>query len=242
MQGDLADLPLLGVLELVHFSRKTGVLEVNSKVPFNFTFVQGEIVEGGILDWLGLDAINALPLSPEAGRFHFHSREIAGQPIKPFARLMGDWAHLVDEWSRVCGLIGSPSRVLRGNLSGYEEGRSVRAVARQGGEKLFTVAQRAADAVASGKLSLTDRYAWHVLRIRHPRSSGSELLVGSSLEHVLDGQHNLGELIAQGYSEQELREFLLHELREGLRFPGAGWVLRDLAWETENLTQTARAV
>lgn len=239
MQGDLADLPLLGVLELMHFSRKTGVLEVGSPIPFNLTFVHGEIVEGGVLDWIGLDAINSLPLSPERGRFHFHTDEGGGKPIKPFARLMGDWAHLADEWSRVCGVIGSPSRVLKGRLPAFGEGRSVRAVARHSGESLFRVAQQAAEGVGNGTLELTDRFAWHVLRLRHPRSRLPEALPTGSLERLFDGQHNIGELIAQGYSERDVREFLLSELRAGLRFPGAGWVLRDLAWELEGVREPA---
>ncbi|CAM3369646.1 hypothetical protein DESA109040_09885 [Deinococcus saxicola] len=28
-----------------------------------------------------------------------------------------------------------------------------------------------------------------------------------------------------------MRDYLLGELRLGLRFPGSGWVLRDLVWE-----------
>lgn len=234
MQGDLADLPLLGVLELLHFSRKTGVLEVDGPIPFTLAYVQGEIVDGGIFDWVGMDAITSLPLAPERGKFNFAPNEAGGPAMKPFSRLMGDWAHLADEWQRVCRVIGSPSRVLRGNDL-YQEGRSVRSVARQTGESLFKASQAAADAVTNGRLSLTDRYAWHVLRIRHPKSRGNEKLPSGSLERLMDGQRNLGELIAEGHAPATVRAFLLAELRGGLRFPGAGWVLRDLAWEVEML-------
>ncbi|WP_027482770.1 DUF4388 domain-containing protein, partial [Deinococcus pimensis] len=146
MQGELADLPLIGVLELMHFSRKTGVLEVGAPIPFALTFVNGEIVDGGVLDWVGLDAIFTLPPSPERGRFVFHGREEGGRPLMPFAHLTTEWGRLADEWQRVCEVIGSPSRVLRGALPGFQEGRSVRAAARASGEPLFVVAQRAAEA------------------------------------------------------------------------------------------------
>ncbi len=243
MQGDLADLPLIGVLELIHFSRKSGVLDVNAPVPFTLSFSGGEVVAGGVLDWEGLDAIYTLPPTPERGRFAF-SPESASDgadvqlPLKPFARLVGDWAHLADEWRRVRGVIGSPSRVLRPPTSSdqtgpYAHGRSVRAVARASGEPLFDVAKQAAEAAAAGRLELSDRYAWHALRLRHPRSHGPEQAPGGSLERLLDGQLNLGELIDEGHPAEQLRAFLLRELRAGLRFPGAGWVLRDLAWEEE---------
>lgn len=237
MQGELADLPLIGVLELMHFSRKTGVLEVGAPIPFALTFVNGEIVDGGVLDWVGLDAIFTLPPAPERGRFVFHGREQGGRPLMPFAHLTTEWGRLADEWQRVCTTIGSPSRVLKGALPGFAEARSVRAVARTSGEPLFVVAQRAAEAVASGKLELTDRYAWHVLRIRHPRARGADTTPAGSLERLMDGQRNLGELVAQGHDAGDLRTFLLGELRGGLRFPGSGWVLRDLAWELEHTVE-----
>lgn len=243
MQGDLADLPLLGVLELLHFCRKTGVLEVDAPLPFALTFVGGEVVEGGLLDWAGLDAVCSLPLTPSEGRFHFKSGERGGPVLRPFARLMGDWAHAADEWRRVCAVLGSPSRVLCAAVSGtahesaseYAGGRSVRAVARHAGEPLFDVARRAADLTLRGELEVTDRFAWHVLRLRHPRSRTPDALPPGSPERLLDGQLNLGELIERGQAPHDLRAFLLREIRAGLRFPGAGWVLRDLAWEAEAL-------
>jgi hypothetical protein len=42
---------------------------------------------------------------------------------------------------------------------------------------------------------------------------------------------NLGQLIEQGFALNDVREYLLGELRLGLRFPGSGWVMRDLIWE-----------
>ncbi|PJI52200.1 GTPase-activating protein, partial [Methylobacterium radiotolerans] len=42
MQGLLSDLPLLGVLELIHATRQTGVLDVQARVPFTVAFLDGE--------------------------------------------------------------------------------------------------------------------------------------------------------------------------------------------------------
>jgi len=241
MQGELADLPLIGVLELIHFSRKTGLLEVNAPIPFAFSFTAGEITEGGIIDWLGLDAIYTMSQSPERGRFTFTNGEASGTPLKPFSRLVGDWAHLADEWPRQCELIGSPSRVLRGDLPEYTDaGRSIRAVARQTGRPLFEVAQRAVEAVMAGSLEKTNKYAWHVLRIRHPRAQVPEPLPPGSIERLLDGQRNLGEVLQEGVHPDDLRQFLVREVRSGLRFPGAGWLLRDLTWELEHSRMPVR--
>ena len=41
----------------VHVFLKPGVLDVQARVPFTVAFLAGEIVEGGILDWLGVDAV-----------------------------------------------------------------------------------------------------------------------------------------------------------------------------------------
>ena len=224
MQGVLPDIPLIGVLELLHFSRKTGVLNVDAELPFTLAFMGGEIVEGGILDWLGLDAVYCSPLVPESGSFSFQTRDVTGLPLAGFNFLSADWARFSDEWERLCAVIGSPSRVLEGNVPYFEEGRSIRSVARTSNLPLFDVAETAAEGVRSGKLRMVEKFAWYGLKLRRPAAR-------TPLERQLDGERNFGDLIEQGFAPQELREYLLRELQGGLRFPGSGWVLRDLVWE-----------
>ena len=62
MQGLFVDAPLIGVLELLHVSRKTGVLTADAGMPFSLSFQEGQVSGGGIIDWQGLDAIYACPL------------------------------------------------------------------------------------------------------------------------------------------------------------------------------------
>ena len=92
MQGLLTDLPLLGVLELVHATRQTGVLDVQTNVPFTVAFQQGEIVAGGIIDWMGREALQAAPLLPESGSFQFVQREVTATPLGPSEHVTTDWA------------------------------------------------------------------------------------------------------------------------------------------------------
>lgn len=233
MRGVLPDIPLIGVLELLHFSRKTGVLNVEAELPYTLAFMGGEIVEGGILDWLGLDAVYCSPLVPGAGRFVFQSRDVTGLPLSGFNMLSADWARFSDEWERLCAVIASPSRVLEGSVPYFEEGRSVRSVARASNLPLFQVAETAAEGVRAGKLRLVERFAWFGLRLRRPNPR-------TELERLLDGERSFGDLIAAGVGVPELRAYLLSELRAGLRFPGSGWVLRDLVWEEKYLDGTGR--
>ncbi|MPY65779.1 DUF4388 domain-containing protein [Deinococcus sp. SDU3-2] len=233
MQGLLSDLPLLGILELVHTTRQTGVLDVKTEVPFTVAFAGGEIVGGGILDWLGTDAIQAAPLLPSEGSFEFAPRAVEGAALSPYEHFTTDWARASDEWAQLCGVIGSPSRVFRGERPLFDggDGASVRTVARQTGRPLFDVAQEAAAAVQAGQLSPTGRFAWFSLRLL----AGTRRIGTSAIADALDGERTLGDLTDLGHSVDDLRAYLLAEVRAGLRFPGSGWVLRDLIWEGEHL-------
>ncbi len=229
MQGLFTDVPLIGVLSLLHETGQTGVLDVNAEVPFTVAFVDGEIVEGGILDWTGLDALHASPLLTDNGSFSYLRRNVTGRAIAPFEQFTTDWARVSDEWAQISAVIGSPSVVLSGPLPLFDQdrGRSVRAAARDAGLPLFEVASRAADALASGKLRSTGRYAWFGLKLNHQGQRQT------ALTRALDGQYNLGELIERGFSVDEVRRYLMSEVRLGLRFSGSGWVLRDLIWESK---------
>lgn len=231
MQGLFSDVALIGVLELLHISRKTGVLTTDSALPLTLAFQQGEIVEGGILDWLGLDAVLASPLIIEEGSFSFSGRNVTGSPLKPMAHLSADWARASDEWGQICAVIGSPSVVMRGELPGYDspEGRSVRSLARHLSRPLFEMCAEAAEAVTRGTLQPTGKYAWYGLKLREGSQPGQNARIAS----VLDGERNMGELVASGYGAGELRRYLVAAIRGGLRFSGSGWVLRDLIWEQE---------
>ncbi|MBX8463774.1 MULTISPECIES: DUF4388 domain-containing protein [unclassified Deinococcus] len=234
MQGLLSDLPLLGVLELIHTTRQTGVLEVQADVPFTVAFVNGEIVSGGILDWLGSEALHASPMLPESGMFTFEPRAVTGTPLGAYGHFSTDWARISDEWGQVCGVIGSPSRVFQGQLPLFDvpQGRSVRAAAREAEVPLFQVAQVVAQAVRDGRLEPQDRFEWFRLRLMPTRQRAALHPVA----RVLDGERTLGDAVSIGTPLNEVRDYLLGELRLGLRFPGSGWVLRDLVWEQKNLS------
>nr|WP_225430015.1 DUF4388 domain-containing protein [Deinococcus detaillensis] len=230
IQGLFSDVPLIGVLSLLHETGQTGVLDVNAELPFTVAFAHGEVVEGGILDWTGLDALHSSPMLPESGSFSYMRRDVRGSVIAPFEKFTTDWARVSDEWAQIGTIISSPSVVLTGPLPLYdqEKGRSVRAAARDAGLPLFDVASRAADAVSSGKLRPTGRYAWYGLRLNHQGQRQT------ALARALDGNVNLGEVVERGFSASEVRAYLLAEIRLGLRFSGSGWVLRDLVWETKH--------
>lgn len=227
MQGLLSDLPLLGVLELIHTTRQTGVLEVEAQVPYTVAFLGGEIVSGGILDWLGTDALYACPLLADSGSFSFARRPVTGQPLGTYDHLITDWARVGDEWEQLCEVIGSPSRAFQGATPPFEAGRTVRSVARELDRPVFEVAQRVAEATRRGELAPQQRHEWFRLRLR-PAGRRADL---HPVARRLDGQRTLGEVIEQGVTVQQARTYLLGELRLGLRFPGSGWVLRDLIWE-----------
>ncbi|CAM4459331.1 DUF4388 domain-containing protein [Deinococcus marmoris] len=229
MQGLLEDLPLLGILELIHTTRQTGVLDVQAEVPYTVTFVSGEIISGGILDWMGLDALYASPLLPESGTFDFTHRPVAGQPLGPYGHLTTDWARVSDEWEKVCEAIISPSRCFQGDLFPFsgQNGSSVRGAARELDIPVFQAAQMVVGALKQGRLWPLDRYEWYRLRLQ---PAGPRAKVHPVARH-LNGKRTLGEATGAGLPQHDVRDYLLSELRLGLRFPGSGWVLRDLVWE-----------
>lgn len=52
MEGSFSTIPLSDVLEMIHASRGTGFLRLESgKLPLHLHFEEGEVVAGGILDW-----------------------------------------------------------------------------------------------------------------------------------------------------------------------------------------------
>ncbi|SMB92412.1 DUF4388 domain-containing protein [Deinococcus hopiensis] len=234
MQGLLSDLPLMGIMELVNTTRQTGVLEVRTEVPYSVAFLNGEIVGGGILDWLGLDAIHASPLLPTEGEFEFRMSSVTGTSLGPYDHFTTDWARASDEWDMICDVIGSPSRVYRGTLPLFDvpEGRSVRAATREAERPLFEVAQTLSEAVRAGQAEPTGKFAWHNLRLR----AGTTRSTPSPVAAALDGERNLGDVIASGLPEEDVRAHIVAEIRAGLRFPGTGWVLRDLVWEQKYLS------
>ncbi|THF88790.1 DUF4388 domain-containing protein [Deinococcus sp. KSM4-11] len=226
MQGLLSDIPLLGALELIHTTRQTGVLEVQTDVPYTVAFVGGEIVSGGIVDWIGLEALYASPLLAETGSFAFQQKPVTGRPLGAFNHVVSDWARTTDEWQEVCAVISSPSRYYRGAepLFDLEGGRSVRAVAREAEVPVFQVAQFVVRALREGRLEARERFEWFRLKLQAaPRRTGAQP----------EPLQPLGQLIAEGMPLREARARLLNELRMGLRFPGSGWVWRDLVWEVQ---------
>ncbi|GGJ72425.1 DUF4388 domain-containing protein [Deinococcus aquiradiocola] len=232
MQGLFFDAPLIGVLELLHVSRKTGVLTADAELPFFLDFQDGQITNGGIVDWQGLDAIYAAPLLPEQGSFSFRVQDVSGEVLAPYGKITADWARYSDDWSQMCAVIGSPSALFRGDLPLFDdaEGRSVRAAAQSAQLPLFEVAERVVAGIRSGRLFPMDRSAWYALKLRHQLGSGR----GGRVAAALNGEKTMGDLLAEGFTVAELRDYLIFEIRAGLRFPGCGWVLRDLVWEKQH--------
>ena len=232
MQGLFFDAPLIGVLELLHVSRKTGVLTAEAELPFFLDFQDGQITNGGIVDWQGLDAIYAAPLLPEQGSFSFRVQDVSGEVLAPYGKITADWARYSDDWSQMCAVIGSPSALFRGDLPLFDdaEGRSVRAAAQSAQLPLFEVAERVVAGIRSGRLFPMDRSAWYALKLRHQLGSGR----GGRVAAALNGEKTMGDLLAEGFTVAELRDYLIFEIRAGLRFPGCGWVLRDLVWEKQH--------
>lgn len=231
MQGLLSDLPLLGLLELIHASRQTGVLEVESDVPFTVAFQKGEIVSGGILDWLGTEALYSCSLLPSRGRFHFEPRGVTGQPLAPYDLFTTEWARVSDEWAEVCTYIGSPSRLFSGDVPLFNEhgGRSIRAAARKGNKPLLELSQQVAEDIRERRLKPINRFAWFGLLI----NPDSQYATDHPVTLLLDGERNLGEIVDLAQDVNIVREYLLQAIQDGLRFQGSGWVLRDLIWENQ---------
>ncbi len=231
MQGLFFDAPLIGVLELLHVSRKTGVLTADAGLPFSLSFLEGEVVTGGIIDWQGLDAIYACPLLPDQGSFSFAAQSVTGEGLASYGKVTADWARYSDDWSQICAVVGSPSAMFRGDLPLFDgaEGRSIRAASRSSQLPLFDVAERVLAGVKARRLEPVNRFSWYSLKHKHQLGSGR----GGRVAAALDGERNMGELVEAGFPVSELRDYLIAEIRAGLRFTGCGWVLRDLLWERE---------
>nr|WP_026138768.1 DUF4388 domain-containing protein [Deinococcus wulumuqiensis] len=239
LRGDLHDLPLPGLLDLLHDTRQTGVLRVEAAVngrplPFQVSLVRGEVTGGAVVDWSGMDALMSCPPEPQRGRFEFVVRPQGGTPPLPYAQFVAEWARISDEWRRICAVIGSPSRRWQAALPGFEhpEGRSVRAALPQSGQTLPSLAGALAQAVLGGQARPIGRFAWFGLRL----DRAAPHLTGHPVARWIDGQRDLGAL-ADLTTTGAARAYLLAELEAGLRFPGCGWVWRDLLWETETLDE-----
>lgn len=240
LRGDLHDLSLPGLLDLLHATRQTGVLRVEAAVtghhplPFQVSLVRGEVAGGAVLDWTGAEALMSCPPDPQAGSFEFVVRPQGGAPPLPYAQFVAEWARISDEWGRICAVIGSPSRRWQAPLPGFQDpqGRSVRAALPQSGQTLVGLSGALAQAVLTGQARPSGHFAWFGLRL----DVAAAHLAGHPLARWVDGQRDLGELAALT-STGEARAYLLAELEAGLRFPGCGWVWRDLLWETETLDE-----
>lgn len=240
MEGELSGIPLLDTLELIHSSRRSGVLEVETGgLPLSLTFSAGEVVGAAILDWEGLDALFTFPLHPKEGRFLFRPGRTEGTPLMPFRALLGEWARINDEWDRFRSLIDSPSRVLEAirpkeALEVFQGGRSVRAAAKAWGVPLVVAMERAWTGVREADLAPLRRYAWYALRIQHQGQRNQTLSEFDQLAQLLDGSRNLGEIIRIGVPVGLVRRYLIQAILKGkIQPPGRGWLLRDLLWEME---------
>ena len=239
MEGNLNTMPLVSLLEMLHAERKSGVLEVASTPPLSLHLQVGEVVDGGILDWRGLDAIASFNIHTPEAPFTFTQGLQSGKVIMPMRTLLGEWARINDECQRFFSLVDSPSRVfesLGGNetLDVFVGGRSVRTAARMWEVPLVIAMERVWSGLQSGELTPLGRYVWYKLRIRHPRArrkgDGDDDLV-----RMMDGEQNLGRLVAAGIDPNRLRRYLIRGImNEELVFSGRGWLLRDLLWELEH--------
>lgn len=234
LQGLFSDVPLIGVLSLLHDVRHSGRIEVEPErdVPFWLQFGGGEVLSGGILDWEGLDAIQCSPLIPRSGSFRFERGDADedGLLALPYDSLSTEWARVSDEWPRILRVLGSPSVTLRGTLLPtfqQPQGCSVRAAAAFAGVSLADMSARAAAGVLSGELERTGHYAWFDLVLP------AQAQPHTALTRALDGRRSLGQLLKAGFTLGQLRDELLRELKQGLRFAGCGWTLRDVLWECQ---------
>jgi hypothetical protein len=242
VEGSLGAIPLSDLLEMIHSSRATGVLQVVSeRLPLNLHFADGEVVGGAILDWNGFEAISTFPLHPDQGRFKFQALYVQGTPLMPFEALIYEWGRMNDQWARFRSVLDSPSRFLATPraaepLAVFVGGKSVRAAAKSWGVPLIIAAERAWHGLREGDLTRLRKYAWFALRIHHPsaRSTQAGIHDPSDLTVLLDGSRNLGELIHAGLPLVQVRRYLIQRIGSGeLEAPGKGWILRDLLWELE---------
>lgn len=230
MQGLLSDLPLLGIFDLVHTAQQSGTLEVMCDIPYSVDFLEGEIVGGQLLDWQGAEALATCSLLATEGHFIFEPHRPTPTLVSgPYDHFMTEWARVNDEWQAACAYITSPSRHLLGELPQFETGNSVRAVAHSTGRPLIDVAQEAAEAVRSHRLQPQDQYAWLALSL----PNASDLIPDHPLSLFADGQGTLSDLAEMTQELPSVRDYVYQALQAGLRFPGCGWVLRDLTWEMQ---------
>jgi hypothetical protein len=247
VEGNLRDTPLSSVLELINLTKQSGRVQITGEVPLSLSFVQGEIVGGGILDWQGLEAIQSFALHSSSGTFRFSpsNAQVLPQFQRPFSALMTDWARINDEWERVRSVVDSPSRVLeytgapRYPLHPFQGGKSLRAVSRSSGMSVFEVASKAVPLLRSGELRPLPKYAWMGLRVQHPTATnGNYTPVArdtAEIPMMLNGKRNLAELLEWGFSLDSIRRYLRDAILGGdVQVPGSGWLLRDLTWELES--------
>ena len=242
MEGSFDTIPLSDVLQMIHASRGTGLLHLESKqLPLKLQFMLGEVIGGSILDWEGFEAIATFPLHPEQGYFRFVGVQVQGTPLMPFKVFMGEWARMNDQWARFRSVLDSPSRVLETPRAVepyaiFVGGKSVRAAAKSWGVPLIIAAERAWRGLQEGDLTKLRKYAWFALRIRHPSARRTQAGIRNpkDLTVLLDGSRNLGELVQAGLPIAQVRAYLLERITSGeLEVPGRGWILRDLLWEIE---------
>jgi len=239
MEGNLNTMPLVDLLEMLHTERKSGVLQITSAPPLSLHLQVGEVADGGILDWRGLDAITSFDIHTSEAPFTFVQGLQSGKVIMPLRNLLGEWARINDERQRFFKLIDSPSHVfesLGGNekLNVFVGGRSVRTAARMWGVPLIIAMERVWSGLQSGELAPLGRYVWYKLRIRHPRARRKGD-ADDDLVRMMDGEQNLGQLVAAGIDPNRLRRYLINGImKEELVFSGRGWLLRDVLWELEH--------
>lgn len=245
IRAALTELPLSSLLELIHSSQQTGLLEVEgfvgrSSLTLRVAFLGGEIVDSALLDWQGLDALFSFPQDIAAGHAEFWSipaHAVQSQPpLAPFNQVLSEWARLTDEWPRYIQYLGSASTRLEGEMAPFNRpgGYCVRAAAHASGQALHEVAATTAELVRLGLLqpkANPPHQEWQFLAL----PPLSPMLLGSStLLSRLDGQSSLFEIqLETGMDTATARSELLRAIQRGYRFPGCGWVMRDLTWEQD---------
>lgn len=228
MHGDLSDLPLLGIFDLIHAAQQTGTLTVNYHVPYDVSFLGGELVAGGILDWRGSEALTTTSLLIDEGHFAFEAKPITGKSLGPYDHFMTEWARLGDEWRVVGPQIVSPSRYFIGNRAGFEQGASIRHVAQVSVRPLINVAQDVAEALKKGELEALNTFEW--FNITMPPEQ--DILVPDHPISLFGGLSNtLGDLAVTTQDLPSVRDYMIQGIVAGVRFEGCGWVLRDMTWE-----------
>ncbi|WP_261664995.1 DUF4388 domain-containing protein [Deinococcus sp. Marseille-Q6407] len=246
IRGTLAELPLNSLLELIHAAQQTGLLEVEaflgrSSLTLRLAFFGGEIVDCAVLDWPGLDALFSFPQDLSAGHAEFWAidpAQVQAQPpLAPFEFILSEWARVTDEWPRYNEWIGSPSTRFIGAMAPFSRpgGCSVRAAAHAGARPLHEVASQVAELAQAGLLRPKNEpphQEWQFLPLPAPHTFIAAQ-AGSPLED-LNGQLSLFDVQqARSIPIGLVRAELMRAIQRGYRFPGCGWVMRDLIWEQD---------